>query len=509
MPAIEQQIERVRPPSLIDESLSKAGLSRQAVGKVHEIGESIRDFYLQYRLWIPVLFGVARTGLIAANNNLPIPFVAPSFLMWPNFRPDNPDLSILAAFTQATFLATGGISGLSKLNEMFGSKDFLEGRKPIGFEKYVLCVDLTNQPEEGTHHGDFWWELYTQLGERSDLVKEIWNNSGPICEAIRDDPNAVMPSEVLIQYLRTASFNNRKEFLEKKAQAQKISSSLIVALDRSHTVFDEDPESWEGIRKQLDELMNMNATIDTIKNDEVKRKKGQPVPTVERTPRVIIINDRKIPSYGFAEPSTNSGDSPTIRDTPTIDISEYLRQLGYERNEIINAEDTILQANIADFKVKGYKKIIVVDDGSLAGSRISANWIKKYGYVSKSADNPEIVYTKEEDLLKEIGEDAKNTAVFMLGEEDTAVASAAARLLFRQREGKLPLLPVEILMEGRGSFETIANELSIPMPEPEEEMEKVPDRKVNYHYVHQILAREYINRLLGRDCWEQETLVQN
>ncbi len=504
-----EHIERVRPPNRIDNLLALR-LSPQAINRVHEIGTSVGDFYRQHKLLIPAIAYAARTALISQTNTLPPEFVFLSPLLQPTYHTETHAASILAALAQTTFLTTGGISALTKLNEMFGSKDFLEGRKPIGYGKYVLCIDLTNQPEEGTHHGDFWWELYTQLGERPELVKEIWNKSGPICEAIRDDPKAVIPSEVLIQYLRTTTFNNRKEFLEKKAQAQKISSSLIVALDRSHTVFDENPESWEGIRKQLDELMNMNATIDTIKNDEAISKKGQPVTKVERTPRVIIINDRKIPSYGFAESSTNSGNTPTIRDTPTIDISEYLRQLGYGKNEIINAEDTIMQANIADFKVKGYRKIIVVDDGSLAGSRISANWIKKYNEKRATAtDTPEIVYTKEEDILKTIGEDTKNTAVFMLGEEDTGVASAAARLLFRQREGKLPLLPVEILMEGRGSFETIANELSIPMPKPDDTMQKVPDRKVNYHYVHQILAKEYINRLLERDCWSQGTLAQN
>lgn len=503
-----EHIENVRPPSGVDEALSRVGLSPQAIGRVHEIGVSVRDFYNQHRLLIPAFAYAARTVLISQTNALPLEFVALSPLLQSTYNAETHAASILAALAQTTFLTTGGISAISRLNEMFGSKDFLEGRKPIGYEKYVLCVDLTNQPEEGTHHGDFWWELYTQLGEKPDLVKEIWNKFGPICEAIRDDKKATIPDEVLIQYLRTASFNNRKEFLEKKAKAQKISSSLIVALDRSHTVFDNDPESWEGIRKQLDELMNMNATIDQIKNDEAKKKKVPTDTNTIRTPRMIIINDRKIPSYGFAEKPVSEGDTQIRSGTPEVDITEYLRQLGYAENEIINAEDTIMQANIADFKAKGYKKIIVVDDGSLAGSRISANWIKKYNDKKPtSTDIPEIVYTKEEDIIQAIREDTKNTAVFMLGEKDTGVTSAAARLLFRQREGKLPLLPVEILMEGRGSFETIANELSNSLPE--DQKRDGTDRKVYYHYVHQILAREYINRLLGRDCWTQENLAQN
>lgn len=501
------QIENVRPPNRVDALLGRSGLSPAAIGRVHDIGNSVGDFYTRHKLLIPALAYAARTALISYANSVPWEFAASSPLLQPSYHAETHTASILAALAHTAFLATGGITALTKLNEMFGSKDFLEGRKPIGYGKYVLCVDLTNQPEEGTHHGDFWWELYNQLGERPELVKEIWNKSGPICEAIRDDQEAVMPSEVLIQYLRTASFNNRKEFLEKKAQAQRISSSLIVALDRSHTVFDEDPQSWDGIRRQLDELMNMNATIDQIKNDRAKKKKGPPDAKAIRTPRMIIINDRKIPSYGFAEKPATS-DTPQHRDnTSEINISEYLRQLGYTANGIINPEDTIMQANMADFKAKRYKKIIVVDDGSPAGSRISANWIAKYNDKrGTSKDTPDIIYTTEDNLTIAIGENAKNTAIFMLGEEDTGVTSAAARLLFRQREGKLPLVPVEILMEGRGSFETISNELSNPMPEAMQQ--DGSNRVVNFHYVHQILAREYINRLLGRDCWTQENKVQ-
>lgn len=481
--------------------LEQTGLSQRAINRVHRIGNEVARYgwlYLKYGIPPTVLVLSYLAKLAALQQVQPdVGLLTNLFSATPFVDIPSPDsqYGVLNAQLAAShvleqlglfFTAGEGIGGAISMT--IGGEKARRGEQKIGYPNYNLCVDLTNDKREGSHQGDFYQELLQILENRKDLKGAIWEKWGPIVEMVPADV-PLPPEKPKAAYLRAAAWNNAK-FLEETACAWKITASLIVLMDRSHTVFDRDEESFQRIKEGINELNNMNETINQIRR---KRKKGTP-----NIPKVAIANDRKIPAYGLLSSVTGE------RNTVAVELIKFLEDDGYM---VINAEETITDFLITRFRDQKYERLIVIDDGTDRGGEIAKNWHDYYNAQKEKLEKqdgsglPEILYLNNEDEIKTKVEAAPGdkTAIFIIGENDTDVAATAKRMLNKQYNGEFgeKRLPIEALMEGRGSYETVAQRLDDLVEEAGEDstkLQKIPS--VNIHYVHEVLARRYIQLLL-------------
>lgn len=411
-------------------------------------------------------------------------------------------------------LATGVWEGGKRF---IGRETLKKGEALIRFPKYAAIYDHTNVRKEGSYLGDFTQILYSTLEGWPQLRKEVEELTGPFCEFVTED--VIVPGEVpKYQYARTASLSNTDTFLEGIAQAQKISAALGIFIDKSYTVFDPrtDSQIIRGEKKMTIEeaqieFDNMCESIDDLKYNRTG--------TESKIRRIAIVNDRLEPVQALAA-LTAKGRIVAKRN--------LIDQLTQDKYEVISAEEAIMEALITDFMRKRYMKIVVLDDGSKPGGEIAGQFLAFYEKYKashpKKDELPEFIEIKvetnqteerppemtEETISDNLLIDTLNRqdydAMFFIGEVDHRVVKRVDTALKRQRNHTYNrITPVELLVEGRGSNETIrriqrqiSQLVKISGAEGHDEATK---QRFSTYYVHEILVQKFIELLL-RDKWK-------
>lgn len=357
----------------------------------------------------------------------------------------------IMGYSQLAF-GTGFIGGAAKgAREILGMKAVIEGTAKNPYRKMALMIDTTNEVQEGSHHGDFFQEFYYQLATHPDQRIDFEKRYGPTCEIVPQ--NAPTPTKKpKTRYFRTPNPSNT-DFL-REINAQRTTATISVLMSRSHTVWDKD-------RKPLpikpDTIVNFNNTISTTLS-------------AGEIPRFVIVNKDLKLSYGVFEES--SGKSIQIEE----DALAYFKERGYQT---IVAEDTIMSSLVDRFTQKKYQRILLVNDATESGQRIASQWYEDY----KNADNvdkPEVIQLSAENY-REVIRSGNFDAIFLIGAEDTEVARVAEDILNDQKAERFKNVPLEVLMEGRGSADKLA---------------EIEDNDGHIHFVHNILAKRCVELLL-------------
>ncbi len=360
----------------------------------------------------------------------------------------------LMVYSQLAFgsgVITGGVKGAG---EFLGRQSVKEGRARNPYKKMALMIDTTNEMQEGSHHGDFYQEFYYQLATHTDWRNAFEKRYGPICEVVPQ--NAPIPAEKpKTRYFRTLNPSNT-EFL-RYINAQRTQATISTLMSRSHTVWDKE----RGVLTiKPDTIVNFNNTISTTLS-------------AGDIPRIVIVNKDLKLSYGVFDEST--GQSIRIGE----DAPVYFTDRGYQT---IVAEDTIMASLVNRFTQRKYRRILLVNDATESGQRIANQWYEDYKKVAND-DKPEVTQVSA-DNYKQIIHSGDFEAVFLIGAEDTDVARVAEDILNDQKGKSFKTVPLEILMEGRGSADKLG---------------EVEERGGKLHFVHEYLVKDCLRKLLGED----------
>lgn len=457
-PPLKQMIES-------DGGLERSGLSKAAIAAVHKIGS-----FVQSHPKLPIVIGtVGYIGEVVVNQLLH-PGWGPLSNIWsPIFFDVSPvegeyGLNALQGLFQGMFVgggATGIISGLAeKAREMFYLPDIRRGRAENPYKQMVLMMDNTNEAVEGSTHGDFYNEFYRYLlVERRDQLADLIKRYGPVCEITPD--NVPEPAEEPVPaYFRTTNPSNT-ELLRDLVKADRTKGTVSVVMSRNHTAWDDKVTPSQAI---LDTANNMNLTItDTLGAGDI--------------PKLVITNARQISTHGAFDPTTGN----TRLDS--LSAAKYFRDRGYE---VIIAEQEVMNDLVNTFKTKQYRRVVLMDDGTTEGERIAANWLRDYQQLrSSDSELPEIIEVPEGEL-GEVLKEKEYDSIFLIGADDKRVSEATQTILQKQMtggEGGYRLVPMEVLMEGRGSADKLV---------------QVTKNGGGLHFVHEVLARKAADVLLNR-----------
>ena len=360
----------------------------------------------------------------------------------------------LMVYSQMAF-GLGFYGGLAKgASEVLGKQAVIEGRARNPYRKMALMIDTTNEMQEGSHHGDFFQEFHYELAAHPDSRKAFEKRYGPVCEIVPQ--NAPIPTEKpKTRYFRTPNPSNTK-FL-RYIKAQRTQATISALMSRSHTVWDKE-RGLLTIRP--DTIVNFNNTISTTLS-------------AGEIPRIVIVNkDLKLSYAVFDE---MSGRSIPIEE----DALTYFKERGYR---VVVAENTIMSSLVDRFTQKGYKRILLVNDATESGQRIANQWHEDYSNVS-NIDKPEVMQVSA-DNYKQIIQSGNFDAVFLIGAEDTQVARVAEDILNDQKTERFKNVPLEVVMEGRGSVDNLA---------------EIENKGGQIHFVHNILAKKCIELLLPEE----------
>lgn len=357
----------------------------------------------------------------------------------------------IMTYSQLAF-GSGLIGGVARgTSEFLGGKAVIEGTAKNPYKKMALMIDATNEMQEGSHHGDFYQEFYYQLATHPDLRKAFEKRYGPVCEIVPQ--NAPIPTEKpKVRYFRTANPSNT-EFL-KYIKAQRTQATISVLMSRSQTVWDKDREP---VPIKPDTIVNFNNTISTTL-------------AAGEIPRIVIVNKDLKLSYGVFDES--SGKSIQIEE----DALAYFKERGYQT---VVAENTLMSSITERFIQQKYNRILLVNDATESGQRIANQWYEDYKKVDNE-NKPEVIQVSAENYRQTI-RSGDFDAVFLIGAEDTEVARVAEDILTDQKANRFKKVPLEVLMEGRGSTDKLA---------------EIEDNRGQIHFVHGILAQDVIKSLL-------------
>lgn len=421
--------------------------------------EQAGDFVRLHKWWFISALGVAAAGAKTAANLALHPEYGTlanigSLLLDPEQIPDQHFWNSLLVNAHNALLFTLGSGLATGAQEVFGAGKIIRGEATNPYPKMALMIDTTNEVQEGSQHGDFYQEFYYQLVTHPDLRKAFEKLYGPVCEIVPQ--NAPIPTEKpKTRYFRTPNPSNT-EFL-RYIKAQRAAATISTLLSRSHTV-------WDKERGPLpikpDTIVNFNNTISTTLS-------------AGEIPRIVIVNKDLKLSYGVFEES--SGESIQIEE----DALAYFKERGYK---IIVAEDTIMSFLVDRFTQKKYKRILLVNDATESGQRIANQWHEDYKNAD-NADKPEVMRVAA-DNYRQIIKSGDFDAIFLIGAEDTEVARVAEDILNDQKTGRFKNVPLEVLMEGRGSADKLA---------------EIEDNDGHIHFVHNILAKKCIELLLPEE----------
>lgn len=460
-------IEQQPLKELIESGLENSGLSRRAITAVQKIGK-----FVQEHPRLPLFIGAAGyIGEVAVNQALHPEWGIGANIFSPIFFDVSPvdgqySLNALQGLFQGMFVgggATGVISGLAeKAKEMLYLPYIKRGKAKNPYKQMVLMVDTTNEAAEGSTHGDFYNEFYRYLLlQRRDHLSNLIKRYGPVCEITPDSvPEPV--EEPIPAYFRTSNPSNT-EFLKGLVRAERTKGTISVLMSRSHTVWDDEFTPSQAI---LDTANNMNLTIsDTLGVGDI--------------PKLVITNNREISTHGAFDPT--AGKTRIDR----LSAEKYFRDKGYE---VVIAEKEVMADLIHTFKIKGYKKVILMNDGTPEGERIAANWLRDYKQATLGENElPEIIEVPE-GKLGEVLKEKEYDSIFLIGVEDTRVAEAAQAIVEKQISESedtagYRLVPMEVLMEGRGSADKLV---------------QVTKNGGDLHFVHEVLARKAVDFLLKK-----------
>jgi hypothetical protein len=418
------------------------------------------------------------------------------------------ETNALLGFSKLALLLGAGSIAVERYADGITQQAKRKGEQPIGYRMYSAIYDHTNEIREGGHLGDFTQEFYRTLNGWKKLRKIVEQIAGPMSEFVTE--NVPVPPKVpQYMYLRTPSLSKTEEFLKAKAHAQNIVSALGVFLQRAYTVFDPRTDSHtlntgklmtkEGAQIDFD---NMCRSIDDIRYNDNK-------PPIRR---FAIVNDRLEHLQALA------ATKPEGRIIEEESLAAVLEEKEYE---VINAETTVMDSLLSAFIRKEYKRILVFDDGSTPGGQIASQFLTFYdkyrdSYIETRPEHrgllPKFVSVRQEVETASGGEEIKlidainktsYDAMFFIGEDDHRVVQKVELALQRQRNHTYAVIkPIEVLVEGRGSDETIrANRREIRNLSSDSNKDKpgyneARQQQFNTHYVHTMLVHRYIELLL-------------
>lgn len=363
-------------------------------------------------------------------------------------------LNTIMSYSQLAF-GLGLIGGVARgTSEILGMKAVIEGTAKNPYKKMALMIDTTNEVQEGSHHGDFYQEFNHLLNEYPNLKRKIREKYGPVCEIVPQ--NAPTPTKKpKTRYFRHSNPSN-EDFLNNIVRAVRTTASIAALMSRSHTVWD--PQGRE-IRLTPDIVNNMNDTItDTLGAGQI--------------PKIAIFNGDLAFIYGVFNPTTNK--SSEVPET----AQEFFKKNGYQP---INAERTVMDHLLVRFREKKYKRILLINDATPTGKRISLHWFSDYEK-SKTEGDPQIIAVNS-DTVSADGQENFD-AVFIIGAEDTEVARVSTGVLKAQETGHFSKAPLEVLMEGRGATDKLS---------------AVTKNNGRIHFVHNILAKRCVELLLPEE----------
>lgn len=463
MPTTDLEPQRV---GRIDTQLLRMGLSRHAIENVHVAASFVKDNF-----WKGALLGGIIGGGIA-NMHLhdygTIAAFDPLAILNANFVDGQYDANSLLSLSRIALLFGTGVGSWEGVRNLLTKADVKAGLAPNPYRKFVVTVDTTNEPVEGSTHGDFYQELYRVLESNPEINKRVKKTFGPVCELVPS--NIPIPIDVpSTRYFRLDNVSNSL-LLKNLVRAERARATVVVHLKRAHTVWD--PQS--DLPLPMETIANMNRTIeDTCGAGDI--------------PNIIIVNDRETVSYGF--PITASDDTQPGGDR-VIEPSTAERDYKNKGYRVVNAEKTVMNHLILTRLRENYKgkKILLVDDGTDEGMKIALNWLRDYEAMKEKDDPQILLIPKEKDARQKTLKEGQYEGIFLIGAEDNKIADSAFHIIKKQTpekegiESEYKPVPIDVLMEGRGSAD---------------KMHILEERGGKVHFVHEILAKKFIMELLN------------
>lgn len=448
MPAPEQ----IPPPLSGQENLihMHMGLSQQAIHGARAVGNWIAEH--------PKAAAFLACYIAAGATNYALnPSIGPSAFLLPatgnaNFVDGEPFLDTILALSQAGVNILGVSEIVSSITT--GRTQILEGRAKNPYRKMVLTVDTTNEENEGSQHGEFYLELSRLLKDHPRVKKEIQKRYGPICEIVPEQ--VPVPTEKPeVRYFRSSNPSNT-DYLRDTVNASRTKATIACLMSRSHTVWDDQTRIPQAL---WDTMEDMNDTIeDTLGAGPI--------------PNILIANESTLTTHGVLDP----GSLQSTVEHPNM--YAYYEQKGYR---VIAAEEEVMKTLVERFKSQRYRNIVLMHDGTEEGERIAANWLKAYNAERENnGELPQII-----SILKETAashEVREYDAIFLIGAEDARVAAAAKRVRNQQTANLYRQVPIEALLEGRGSAD---------------KLQHILQQGGKLHFVHEILAKKCVEKLLG------------
>lgn len=527
-------------------ALETTDLSRRAIHGAQRVGTAVGNYIHGNPGEFLAFLGLAATHAVTSFPLSPetpfsnlIPFIPPP-------RVAGQDVLYGLALTSSVLSNAllvkksleGGIAGLGHLVNRFRHEDELEklqeqvrlGTAEITYPYYSAFYDCTNEAV-GNHQGDAMRELSMIVSEWPELKELIEKVTGPIVEFVTEK-DVQPPLETPIwEWLKTQDISETQEFLIPIAHAQRVGNAVGVFLNHNYTIHDKRVDQRRPMREAMDTFGNMCDSIDTIKSGET----AQEVPdSIAPALQDIAQEDDEIGDVSPDEPkkirrfaivnnhiatlaALASSDS-TLRVLAESQIIEKLERDNYR---VINAEVAHMDDLMADFRSKGYKRIVIVDDGSDPGNDIAAEFIRFYNdeYKIGKTGLPELLESKQEEETADLKaqtesevmtEDRLSTALNSLeydaivcigGDDKQVVNNGATEVLARQSDGRLKQIkPVEIILEGRGVTETVQRKVQ-SIKKTRRSNDAVQRQRANHqslftHYVHNALMRKLIDMLV-------------
>ena len=152
--------------------------------------------------------------------------------------PGQNELNALLVWSHNALFASGIGGAGAAIGEIMGSPDIMRGKAENPYRYMSLLLDKTNKEKIGTHHGEFYQELYRLFTLRPEIHRKVTRIWGPICE-IGVPEEAPVPSggflksRLLTRYFRHNTPNDT-EFLHEtvKAERTRATISVIMSKDR-------------------------------------------------------------------------------------------------------------------------------------------------------------------------------------------------------------------------------------------------------------------------------------
>jgi len=408
-----------------------------------------------------------------------------SLLLSPQQVPGQHELNALLVWSHNLLVASGVGGAGAAIGELMGSPDIMRGKAENPYRYMSLLLDKTNKEKEGTHHGEFYEELYRLFTLHPDIYRKIIRRWGPICEigVPEDAPipgGGFIKSRQLTRYFRHNTPNDTA-FLRDTVKAWRTRATISVIMSKDRTVWDYDKATQEQLTKEAASMDNMNSTIDDLQRDKP-----------QKATRFLITNNRLL------HPITIVGGDKT-QATLETHSQEYYEGKGYQ---VINAEQKVMERLTDRFLKQKYNSILLVTDQTDDGAKIAQAWLNDYKLRMKANTSlPLIVTCAKEDLEAQLAS-GSHDAIFVIGSKDELVDQIVGDIASEQQKGNFKSAALEVLMEGRGASNRAENVVRERQTETTSQKGNTKDK---IHYVHEILAQELIARLLPDEKieWDQ------